>query len=182
VLPPGAYDLALSLEGRAPASQQVTLRADASRVVEVDLRTNAATATPSSTSTSTATATATATAAAAATSTALAIRPDLSAPHSAAAPLPSPVPAPERPRASHRLWTWIAAGASAVAVGAGAYYGITASQRSADLRDGTVRSASASTALRDDALSRQRRANVLYAVGGVAGATGATLFFVEGRF
>jgi hypothetical protein len=76
----------------------------------------------------------------------------------------------------------VAAGAGALALGAGAYYGVTAAQRSADLRDGTVRSASASTALRDDAVSRQRRANVLYAVGGVAGAAGATLFFVEGRF
>ena len=185
VLPPGAYDLALSLDGRAPASQQVTLRADASRVVEVDLRSAPATSSPSPSPTATPTAIAIASSTPNATSTptptATAVRADLSAPHPASAPLP-PVPAPPRASANHRLWTWVAAGAGALAVGAGAYYGVTAAQRSADLRDGTVRSASASTALRDDAVSRQRRANVLYAVGGVAGAAGATLFFVEGRF
>ena len=186
VLPPGAYDLALSLDGRAPVSQQVTLRADASRVVEVDLRSAPATSSPTAAATATATAastpTSTPTPTPTATSTPTTTRADLSAPHPASAPLPSSVPAPQRPRANHRLWTWVAAGAGALAVGAGAYYGVTAAQRSADLRDGTVRSASASTALRDDAVSRQRRANVLYAVGGVAGAAGATLFFVEGRF
>jgi len=185
VLPPGAYDLALSLDGRAPASQQVTLRADASRVVEVDLRSAPATSSPSPSPTATPTAIAIASSTPNATSTptptATAVRADLSAPHPASAPLP-PGPAPPRASANHRLWTWVAAGAGALAVGAGAYYGVTAAQRSADLRDGTVRSASASTALRDDAVSRQRRANVLYAVGGVAGAAGATLFFVEGRF
>jgi hypothetical protein len=72
--------------------------------------------------------------------------------------------------------------ASGVALAAGAYYGVTAEQRSASLRDGTLRTASQSTALRDDALARQRRANVLYGVAGAAGAAGATLFFVEGRF
>lgn len=162
VLPPGTYEVALSLEGHAAAAEQVTLRADATRVVEVELRRTAAPAI--------------------AAPGPAAGKADLSAPRPASAPLPSPAREQPRAREHGRLWTWVATGAGAAALAAGAYYGVTAGQRSATLRDGTLRSASASTELRDDALARQRRANVLYGVAGVAGAAGATLFFVEGRF
>jgi hypothetical protein len=165
VLPPGTYAIALELEGYGPAQEEVALRSDASSLVDLELRrvpgapVVAAPGSPSGASPPKA---------------------DLAPPPPravAAAPAAPPPPPPER-----RTWTWISAGLAGAALAAGAYYGYTAQQRSLELRDGTVRTTSAATDLRDDAVSRQRRANVLYGVAAAAGVAGATLFFVEGRF
>jgi tetratricopeptide (TPR) repeat protein len=181
VLPPGAYHLALSADGHAPTEEEVVLVSSSSTIVDLVLRPK--TAAPSAASPATAAVAATpAVPSPVATATAppVAPRPDLSAkpqlsPDSV--PLSPPaVPAKEK----RRVYTWVAAGTAAVAVAAGAYYGHAASQQSAKLRDGTVRTDAASLA--SGATSKARTANVLYAVAGAAGAAGVTLFFVEGRF
>ncbi|HSN92146.1 MAG TPA: hypothetical protein VLS93_13025, partial [Anaeromyxobacteraceae bacterium] len=109
--------------------------------------------------------------------------PDLAAPASApvAAGLPAP-PSPAPRQEKRRIWTWVAGGAAVVAAGAGTYYGMTAQQRSDELRDGTARPAAEANALAGDAKAAQRSANVLYGVAAGAAAAGVTLFFVEGRF
>jgi hypothetical protein len=66
-------------------------------------------------------------------------------------------------------------------MGAGAYYGMTAQQKSDDLRGG-YHTAGEATALAQDAESAARNANVFYGIAAGAAAAGVTLFFVEGRF
>jgi len=164
VLPPGTYALSLALGGYAPVEREVALALGASVVVDVDL----APAPPQR-------------AAAAPAAPDLAPRP----PEAKASPaLPPAPPAQGAPGAkgSSRLWTWVAAGAGAAALAAGAYYGATAQRKSDELRDGTVRTGAENEALRADAKSAARRANVLYVAAGAAGAGGVALFFVEGRF
>jgi tetratricopeptide (TPR) repeat protein len=154
VLSPGRYALALAREGHATAEREVTLAPDAALVVDVALP--PAPAAPD-----------------------LAARP-ASAPPAPRASVPAPGAAPAGRRG--RIWTWVAAGASAAALAVGAYHGLEASRRSDELRDGSLRTGAENEALRAGAERSARRANVLYGVAGAAGAAGATLFLVEGRF
>ncbi len=98
---------------------------------------------------------------------------------------PSPLAQPGPPAVAatkSRLWTWVALGAAAAAAGAGTYYALSARSDSNALTDGTVRPQADAQRLHDDAQSKSRTANVLYAVAGAAGAAGVTLFFIEGSF
>jgi len=168
VLPPGGYALSLALEGHEPAERDLTLAPGTALVVDVPL----APATPPRPG---------------AGPPPPAARADLGARPAALPGGPGPAVDPARQpapavKSRGRTWTWVAASASAVALAAGAYYGVTARRKSDELRDGTVRPASANEALRGDAEQAARRANVLYGIAGAAGAAGLTLFFVEGRF
>jgi tetratricopeptide (TPR) repeat protein len=90
---------------------------------------------------------------------------------------------PPTPRVrKSRTWTWVAAGAAAVAVGAATYYSLSAQSSSNQLTDGKVRTQAQVQSLHDGAQSQARTANALWVIGGVAGAAGVTLFFVEGSF
>lgn len=80
-----------------------------------------------------------------------------------------------------RTWTWVAAGAAGVAAAGAVTLGMMARSDSRELLDRRHEQAEAQR-LRDSAVSKSRTANVLYAVAGVAGAAGVTLFFVEGSF
>ena len=60
------------------------------------------------------------------------------------------------------------------------YYGMDAQKKSDELLDGQPHDDAA--ALAEGAESSQKKANVMYGVAAAAGAAGATLFFVEGRF
>jgi tetratricopeptide (TPR) repeat protein len=96
-------------------------------------------------------------------------------------PLAQPGPPAVAPKKS-RVWTWVALGAAAAVAGVGTYYGLSAQSASNQLADGTVRTQSQVQSLHDDAQSKARTANILYAVAGATGAAGITLFFVEGSF
>ena len=85
----------------------------------------------------------------------------------------------EGPR--RRTWTWVAAGAAGVAAAGAVTLGMMARSDSRELLGGRHEQAEAQR-LHDSAVSKSRTANVLYAVAGVAGAAGVTLFFVEGSF
>jgi tetratricopeptide (TPR) repeat protein len=167
-LPPGEYALRLEREGLVPVAREVTIPPDASVTVDVVLA-----PLPASPSTKVA-----------APAPPPAAKPNLLAPtpkpSQRAGPPVGAEPKPDAPRAKRRLWTWVAAGAAVAAASAGAYYGLAADDAASTLRDGTFHSNG--TALEDDAKSKARTANVLYGVAGVAAATGATLFFLEGRF
>jgi hypothetical protein len=169
-LPPGEYALRLEREGLVPVAREVTIPPDASVTVDVVLA-----PLPPSPATKVA-----------APAPPPAAKPDLSAPQPKPAAIAGPPiggePKPEAPRAKRRLWTWVAAGAAVAAVSAGAYYGVAAKDAASTLDDGTIRSTTTANALEDDAKSKARTANVLYGVAGVAAATGATLFFLEGSF
>ena len=80
-----------------------------------------------------------------------------------------------------RVWTWVAAGAAGAALAAGVAYGLAARSASDQLR-ASEHPAGTAQQLADTASARSRNANVLYGMAAVAGASGMTLFFVEGRF
>jgi tetratricopeptide (TPR) repeat protein len=186
-LPPGSYAVTLALPGHATAARQVDLSLEAYAVVDVTLRPAPAGATAATAAAGTAFAPAAAQPALAPPAPAGPSpgtrKPDLSAP--APDPLTADLPPPGKPPpppGKRRVWTWVATGAAVVAAGAGAYYGMTAQQKSDQLRDGTYWTAGEATALAEDAKSAQKNANVLYGVAAGAAAAGVTLFFVEGRF
>jgi tetratricopeptide (TPR) repeat protein len=81
-----------------------------------------------------------------------------------------------------RFWTWVAAGASGAALVSGALVGLAAQSNSNKLRGTQINDGKTNQQLYDSAKSEAQAANILYVVAGVAGATGVTLFFVEGRF
>ncbi|HTN51107.1 MAG TPA: PEGA domain-containing protein [Anaeromyxobacter sp.] len=187
VLPPGSYQVALTLEGQEPLQQEVQLSPTASRVVDVVLR---PASTPAGAGVAAAAGAATAALPPPPVPLSISIEPrpppaapDLSArppaPPDAAAPPPAKPP-PEPPKARGRLYTWIAAGVAVAAVGAGAYFGVAAKQQSDKLLDGNVHPDADQIA--KDAKAKAHTANVLYAVGAAAGVAGVTLFFVEGSF
>lgn len=169
VLPPGAYALALALDGYAPVSLEVTLAASASRVVDEVLRPAAKAPAPAAATV------AGAGAAAAKPAADLSVEPPAPA---AAAPV---VASTAAPRPKRRLYTWIAAGTAVAAAATGAYFGWSA-QQDAERIDGIVNDGHLARQTASDAQSKARTANVLYAVSGAAAAAGITLFFVEGRF
>lgn len=173
-LPPGPYAVSVVLEGFAPAAEEVQLRAEASRVVEVVLAPAVAAGTAPAPPRPGAPARSGPDAAAPA-SPAL---PDLSARPPATQPtLPLAPPAkPPRPR----VYTWVAAGTAVAAVAAGLWFGAEADRKRDRLLDGQTHEDAASLAR--EAKSRARTANVLYGIAGAAGAAGVTLFFVEGKF
>ncbi|WP_267146714.1 PEGA domain-containing protein [Pyxidicoccus xibeiensis] len=87
----------------------------------------------------------------------------------------------EQPRPRGRTWTWVAAGAAGVAAAGAVTLGLMARKDSRELV-GSRHEQPEAQRLHDSAVSKSRTANVLYAVAGVAGAAGVTLFFVEGSF
>lgn len=185
-LAPGAYRVALALDGFAPEEQEVEVTAAASRVVEVVLRAQARPA--------------------AAPAADVAHRPGLSsgvpldplatraAPDLSAAQTPTAVtarllqpdpPAPPRPAPAwrvRRVGAWIGAAASLALVSAGVTSGLQARDAAADLRDGTVRTSAVADELATRARSKARTANWLYGLGGAAAAASVTLFVLDGRY
>lgn len=173
-LPPGPYAVSVVLEGFAPAAEEVQLRAEASRVVEVVLApavaTGKAPAPPR--------AGAPASSGPGAAVPASPARPDLSARPPAPQPTLPLAPPAKGPRP--RVYTWVAAGTAVAAVAAGLWFGAEADRKRDRLLDGQTHEDAASLAR--EAKSRARTANVLYGIAGAAGAAGVTLFFVEGKF
>jgi hypothetical protein len=113
--------------------------------------------------------------------------PDLSATPPAASPLAAPPPPkPSTPPptgwTARRIAAWATSVAAVVAVGAAVTYGVQAQSQSAQLKDGTVRSAADADALARGATSNAKTASALYALGGAAAGAGVTLFVLEGRF
>jgi tetratricopeptide (TPR) repeat protein len=80
-----------------------------------------------------------------------------------------------------RTWTWVAAGGAAAALGTSLVLGQLASKRRDEMRS-TVHDQATVTRLRDQAVSYRRTGNVFLGAAGVLGATGVTLFVLEGRY
>ena len=194
-LPPGAYRVALTLEGFQPHELTTELEVASSRVVDVVLRSRPLeAAAPPAERASPATDAASAAGLAAASRSpdpalgsvlqsqapmaAVAKPPDLT-PRPPPEPL-VPAPAPEPAAAKPRVYTWIAAGAAVAALAAGAWFGLEAQRQQDALRDGTVHEDA--DALARDATQKAKTANLLYGISGVAAAAGITLYFVEGTF
>ncbi len=173
-LPPGPYAVSVVLEGFAPAAEEVQLRAEASRVVEVVLAPAVATGKAPAPPRPGAPASSSPGAAVPASPA----RPDLSARPPAQQPTLPLAPPAKAPRP--RVYTWVAAGTAVAAVAAGLWFGAEADRKRDRLLDGETHEDAASLAR--EAKSRARTANVLYGIAGAAGAAGVTLFFVEGKF
>jgi len=190
VLPPGTYALALSLDGYDPVKEEIALPASPSRTVDAVLH---ATPPPAAVA-----------APAAPRAPASAVPPAIPAiplpppPDLKVQPKPAPsaalaarTPAP-KPAEKRRVYTWIAAGAAVAAVAVGGYYGYSARRDENAIHGSTPPAGATSgqlaayrrelTQRTDDAKSKARMANILYAAGGGAAAAGVTLFFLEKRF
>ena len=87
----------------------------------------------------------------------------------------------EEPAPRRRTWTWVAAGAAGVAAAGAVTLGLMARSDSRELVSNRHEREEAQR-LYDSAVSKSKTSNVLFAVAGVAGAAGVTLFFVEGSF
>jgi hypothetical protein len=206
-LPPGAYRVALSLDGFAPEELEAEVNLAASRLVEVVLRpqgakqAGAAVAVagaakplaPPAAGASPAAAAAPVPASSMSSGVPVAVAaakpaPDLSAPPPTASPLAVPAPQPTPPAQKPTGWTtrrilaWASAAVAVAAVGVAVSQGLQAEDLSSQLKDGNVRPAAEADALARDATSKAKSANVLYGVGAAAAAAGATLFVLEGRF
>jgi tetratricopeptide (TPR) repeat protein len=180
VLPPGSYALALSLDGYEPVKQEVSLPAEASRAVDVVLRPAAPAPPPPA-------------AAAAIPHVPLPPPPDLKvSPPKASAADALASKAPPKPAEKRRVYTWIAAGTAVAAIAAGGYFGWSAAKDASAVRSSSPPQGATPDQLTayqrdlerraDDAKSKSRTANVLYAAGAGMAAAGVTLFFVEKRF
>ncbi len=208
-LAPGAYRVALSLDGFAPEEQEVEVTAAASRLVEVVLRPQGRA--PASPAAPPQPAAAPLTAAAPsppqAAPAAAPARPEPPAAMASGVPVgttparaadltpaltlaplvptarPPPAPPPSPPSwTTRRVAAWVAAATTLALAGAGATYGLQARDASSQLRDGTQRTSAAAEALAHDARGKARTANLLYGAGAAAAAATATLFVLEGRF
>jgi PEGA domain len=206
-LPPGKYALALTLDGYEPAKHEIALSTEVSRVVDVVLRTVAPAASasaPASTVPPLSSARPAAPGRASAPAAGVAPSAARAAPSAAGAPTPHPVlPPPDlkaqppkgagvagvasnapppKPTEKRRVYTWIAAGAAVAAVAAGGYFGLAARGDADAIREMSTADGDRARRLESSAQSKRRTANALYVAGGVAGAAGMTLFFVEKRF
>jgi hypothetical protein len=187
-LAPGAYQVALSLDGFAPETLEVEVNMAGTRLVDVVLKPKASAAPLAAGTVGAAGAVApkpTGSAAATGASTvppaaAPPAQPDLAArPADGQALVTSPA-APLPPPAKRHVPTWVAAGVAVAAGAAGIAFGVAASKQSETLRNGEYHADAASMA--SGAQSKATTANVLYGISGVAAATGVTLFFLEGKF
>jgi len=180
-LAPGAYQVALALDGFAPEALEVEVNMAGTRLVDVVLKPKAAAAPLAAGAAAAVSSKATGpTTAPASPAAAPPATPDLAArPAEGQALVTSPA-APLPPPAKRHVPTWVAAGVAVAAGAAGIALGVAASKQSETLRDGQYHADAASIA--SGAQSKATTANVLYGISGVAAATGVTLFFLEGKF
>jgi hypothetical protein len=157
VLQPGAYALALALDGHAPWTRKVEMGATATVAVEAALTAAPAGKRP-------------------AAAADLAARPAAEDP----GPARPPVPAPSRPR--RYLPAWIAGGAAVAAAVAAVAYGASARSDERAIDRLARPDGAAASALARSASSKRRTADVLYGVAGGAAVTGAALLVLEWRF
>jgi hypothetical protein len=185
-LAPGAYQVALALDGFAPEALEVEVNMAGTRLVDVVLKPKAAAAplaaagAAAGASSKVAGASTVPGASPASPAAAPPAQPDLAArPAEGQALVTSPA-APLPPPAKRHVPTWVASGVAVAAGAAGIAFGVAASKQSETLRDGQYHADAASIA--SGAQSKATTANVLYGISGVAAATGVTLFFLEGKF
>jgi len=178
-LAPGAYHVALSLDGFAPEALEVEVNMAGTRLVDVVLKPKASAA-PLAAGTAGAVGSKGTATAPVSTAASPAAQPDLAARPAAGQALVTSPASPLPPPAKRHLPTWIAAGVAVAAGAAGIAFGVSASKQSETLRNGDYHADAASMA--SGAQSKATTANVLYGISGVAAATGVTLFFLEGKF
>ena len=185
-LAPGAYQVALTLDGFASESLEVEVNMAGTRLVDVVLKPKASAAPLASSGAAAAApsrvtgATTAPVASSAPPAASPQGQPDLAArPTEGQALVTSPA-GPPPPPAKRHVPTWVAAGVAVAAGAAGIGFGVAASKQSETLRNGDYHADAASIA--SGARSKATTANVLYGLSGVAAATGVTLFFLEGKF
>jgi tetratricopeptide (TPR) repeat protein len=153
VLQPGAYAVALALDGYVPWTGKVEMRLAESAVVDAALKP----APPGSRAAD------------------LAARPRAGG--RAAVPLASPSPFSRR-----WLPTWIAAGTAVAALGAAVAYNVSAKSDEHAIDALATPDPAAASARSRSASSKRRTAYVLYGIAGGAAVTGGTLFMLEWKY
>lgn len=152
-LKPGRHEVAVTLDGYGPAIRSVNIAPDKSLELDVALQKGSA--------------------------------PNLalSGPSSQAVNEPAGQ-LDQKPETSHpRVYTWVATGVAGAALVGAALFGTAAQNNANALRDpGQAHTHDANQSHYDAARRDQNAANLLYGVGGLAGAAAVTLFFIEGKF